>query len=87
MHFLAENNACRQTLLHLVSRDNAIVAELLWLSDVVSSIFKLDILLDYSYFKHLMDRDEELRENYTDILLRFYLAFESIHKYTIDLNR
>nr|XP_050032427.1 WASH complex subunit 5-like [Dermacentor andersoni] len=110
MHFLAENNACRQTLLHLVSRDNAIVAELLWLSDVVSSIFKLDIrndvaeygdiLLDYSYFKvidhfenkikaneHLIDRDEELRENYTDILLRFYLAFESIHKYTIDLNR
>ncbi|XP_065308366.1 WASH complex subunit 5 [Dermacentor albipictus] len=110
MDFLAENNACGQTLLNLVSRGNAIVAELLRLSDVVPSIFKLDnrkdvaeygdILLDYSYFKvidhfenkieandHLQDRDEELRENYIDILTRFYLAFESIHKYTIDLNR
>ncbi|XP_037498148.1 WASH complex subunit 5 [Rhipicephalus sanguineus] len=110
MDFLAENNACGQTLLHLVSRGNAIVAELLRLSDVVPSIFKLDsrkdvaeygdILLDYSYFKvidhfenkieandQLQDRDEELRENYIDILTRFYLAFESIHKYTIDLNR
>ncbi|KAH7976781.1 hypothetical protein HPB52_019444 [Rhipicephalus sanguineus] len=107
---LPENNACGQTLLHLVSRGNAIVAELLRLSDVVPSIFKLDsrkdvaeygdILLDYSYFKvidhfenkieandQLQDRDEELRENYIDILTRFYLAFESIHKYTIDLNR
>uniref|UniRef100_A0A1E1XMR4 WASH complex subunit strumpellin n=1 Tax=Amblyomma sculptum TaxID=1581419 RepID=A0A1E1XMR4_AMBSC len=110
MDFLAENNACGQTLLHLVSRGNAIIAELLRLSDVVPSIFKLDnrkdvseygeILLDYSYFKaieqfenkieandQLQDRDEELRENYIDILTRFYLAFESIHKYTIDLNR
>ncbi|KAK8784186.1 hypothetical protein V5799_009449, partial [Amblyomma americanum] len=110
MDFLAENNACGQTILNLVSRGNAIIAELLRLSDVVPSIFKLDnrkdvseygeILLDYSYFKaieqfenkieandQLQDRDEELRENYIDILTRFYLAFESIHKYTIDLNR
>lgn len=110
MDFLAENNACGSTLLRLVSRGNAIVAELLRLADVVPSIFKLDnrqdvakygdILLDYNYFKaieqlenkienndQLQDRDEELRENYTEILTRFYLAFESIHKYTIDLSR
>ncbi|CAN7947466.1 unnamed protein product, partial [Ixodes pacificus] len=35
----------------------------------------------------LQDRDEEFRENYIEILTRFYLAFESIHKYTVDLNR
>ncbi|XP_077547549.1 WASH complex subunit strump isoform X4 [Haemaphysalis longicornis] len=110
MDFLAENNACGSTLLRLVSRGNAIVAELLRLADVVPSIFRLDnrqdvakygdILLDYNYFKaieqlenkienndQLQDRDEELRENYTEILTRFYLAFESIHKYTIDLSR
>lgn len=110
MDFLAENNACGQTLLNLVSRGNAIIAELLRLSDVVPAIFKLesrpditkygDILFDYSYFKaiehyenkiesnaQLQDRDEEFRENYIEILTRFYLAFESIHKYTVDLNR
>jgi WASH complex subunit strumpellin len=31
--------------------------------------------------------DEEFRENYTDILTRFYLVFESLHKYITDLNR
>jgi Fe-S-cluster formation regulator IscX/YfhJ len=30
--------------------------------------------------------DEEFRENYTDILTRFYLVFESLHKYIMDLN-
>ncbi len=59
--FLAENNACGQSLLKLVSRGNAIVAELLRLSDFVPPIFKLeskedkekygDILVDFSYFR------------------------------------
>jgi Fe-S-cluster formation regulator IscX/YfhJ len=31
--------------------------------------------------------DEEFRENYTDILTRFYLVFESLHKYIMDLNQ
>lgn len=31
--------------------------------------------------------DEEFRENYIDILTRFYLVFESLHKYITDLNR
>lgn len=59
-----------------------------------------EILFDYSYFKateyyenkiesnaQLQDRDEEFRENYIEIITRFYLAFESIHKYTVDLYR
>ena len=27
-----------------------------------------------------------MRKNYTEILTRFYLAFESVHKYVSDLN-
>lgn len=35
----------------------------------------------------LQDLDEEFRENNIEILTRFYLAFESVHKYIVDLNR
>lgn len=59
--FLAENNACGQTVLKLVSRGNAIVAELLRLSDFIPPVFKQEtkedrdkygeILTDFSYFK------------------------------------
>ena len=35
----------------------------------------------------MQDRDEEFRENHLEILTRFYKAFESIHRYVIDLNR
>lgn len=31
--------------------------------------------------------DEEFRENNIEILTRFYLAFESVHKYVVDLIR
>ncbi|XP_065061996.1 WASH complex subunit 5-like [Rhopilema esculentum] len=61
--FLAENNQCGQTLLKLVSRGNAIVAELLRLTDFVPPIFKLEsredkekygeILPDFSYFRSI----------------------------------
>ncbi|XP_031552063.1 WASH complex subunit 5-like [Actinia tenebrosa] len=108
--FLAENNACGQTILKLVSRGNAIIAELLRLSDFIPPVFKLEtreekekygeILSDFSYFKgpdyyenkinskpELQDLDDELRENHLDILTRFYKAFESVHKYVVDLNR
>lgn len=37
--------------------------------------------------QELQDRDEEFRENHLEILTRFYKAFESIHRYVIDLNR
>ncbi|XP_070556885.1 WASH complex subunit 5-like [Ptychodera flava] len=108
--FLAENNLCGQTILKLVSRGNAIIAELLRLSEFIPPVFKLenkadqlkygDILCDFSYFKgseyydhkidsnpDLQDLDEEFRENHIEILTRFYLAFESVHKYIRDLNR
>uniref|UniRef100_A0A3Q1JJX3 WASH complex subunit 5 n=1 Tax=Anabas testudineus TaxID=64144 RepID=A0A3Q1JJX3_ANATE len=108
--FLAENNLCGQAILRIVSRGNAIIAELLRLSDFIPAVFRLkdksdqqkygDIICDFSYFKgpeyydgkleakpELQDLDEEFRENNIEILSRFYLAFESVHKYIVDLNR
>ncbi|MBN3315330.1 WASC5 protein, partial [Atractosteus spatula] len=108
--FLAENNLCGQAILRIVSRGNAVIAELLRLSDFIPSVFRLkdktdqqkygDIICDFSYFKgpehyegkleakpELQDLDEEFRENNIEILSRFYLAFESVHKYILDLNR
>ncbi|XP_054285996.1 WASH complex subunit 5-like isoform X1 [Macrosteles quadrilineatus] len=107
--FLAENNTCGQVLLHLVSRGNAIIAELLRLKDYIPPVFKFDtkqdqqkyagLILDFTYFKSpeeydkkiesnvvMQDLDEELRENHIDLLTRFYVAFESIHKFAVDIN-
>ncbi|XP_043487767.1 WASH complex subunit 5 isoform X1 [Polistes fuscatus] len=107
--YLAVNNVGGQTLLRLVSRGNAIIAELMRLKDYVPPIFSLDtkqviqkygsILNDFSYFKAtstyekkieddpvLQETDEEIRNNFSELLSRFYLAFESIHKYITDLN-
>ncbi|KAK0182776.1 hypothetical protein PV327_000877 [Microctonus hyperodae] len=107
--FLANNNVCGQNLLRLVSRGNAIIAELMRLKEYVPPVFRLDskrnlqkygsIISDFAYFKAtdvheqkiendsvLQELDENLRENYSDVLTRFYLAFESIHKYITDLN-
>ncbi|KAL0245346.1 hypothetical protein GEMRC1_009425 [Eukaryota sp. GEM-RC1] len=60
--FLAENNPCGQALLRLVSRANAIVAELLRLSQNIPDVFTLStktdkqrygaIILDFSYLDH-----------------------------------
>lgn len=108
--FLADNNPCGQAILRIVSRGNAIIAELLRLSEFIPSVFRLrdkaeqqkygDIICDFSYFKgpddyegkldsksELQDLDEEFRENHIEILTRFYLAFESVHKYVFDLSR
>uniref|UniRef100_A0AAY4BXP5 WASH complex subunit 5 n=1 Tax=Denticeps clupeoides TaxID=299321 RepID=A0AAY4BXP5_9TELE len=108
--FLADNNSCGQAVLRIVSRGNAIIAELLRLSEFVPPVFRLrdrsdqqkygDIICDFSYFKgleyyegkleakpELQDLDEEFRENNIEILSRFYLAFESVHKYIVDLTR
>ncbi|XP_015187762.1 PREDICTED: WASH complex subunit strumpellin isoform X2 [Polistes dominula] len=107
--YLTINNVGGQTLLRLVSRGNAIIAELMRLKDYVPPIFSLDtkqvtqkygpILNDFSYFKAtstyekkieddpvLQETDEEIRNNFSELLSRFYLAFESIHKYITDLN-
>lgn len=69
--FLAENNACGQTLLKLVSRGNAIIAELLRLSDFVPPVFKLET--------------KEEREKYGEILLDF-IYFRSIDLFDHKLN-
>ncbi|KAL3869501.1 hypothetical protein ACJMK2_042174 [Sinanodonta woodiana] len=60
--FLAENNQCGQNILRLVSRGNAILAELLRLSDFIPPVFRLEnsqdkakygeIISDFSYFKN-----------------------------------
>lgn len=59
--FLAENNPCGQNILRLVSRGNAIIAELRRLADFIPPVFKLetqqdklrygDIIFDFAYFK------------------------------------
>ncbi|XP_053393927.1 WASH complex subunit 5-like isoform X1 [Mercenaria mercenaria] len=59
--FLAENNQCGQNALRLASRGNAIIAELLRLSDFIPSVFRLEtqqdlarygeLIADFSYFK------------------------------------
>lgn len=110
LDFLAENNLCGQAILRIVSCGNAIIAEVLRLSDFIPAVFLLkdradqqrygDIIFDFSYFKgpefwesklearpELQDLDEEFRENNIEIVTRFYLAFQSVHKYIVDLNR
>ncbi|KAL8181733.1 UNVERIFIED_CONTAM: WASH complex subunit 5 [Gekko kuhli] len=110
LDFLAENNLCGQAILRIVSCGNAIIAELLRLSEFVPGVFRLkdkadqqkysEIIFDFSYFKgpeicegkleakpELLDLDDEFRENNIEILTRFYLAFQSVHKYIVDLNR
>lgn len=58
MDFLAENNHCGQTILRLVARGNAIIAELLRLSDFIPQVFKSpeqtkynELVSDFSYFR------------------------------------
>ena len=56
--FLSSDNLCGQTLLKLVSRGNAIVAEILRLSDFIPSVFTSnreqevysELLMDFKYF-------------------------------------
>ena len=60
--FLADNNVCGQTVLRLVARGNAIIAELLRLSDFIPPVFKnenkvehikyAELLSDFSYFRN-----------------------------------
>ena len=76
--FLAENNQCGQTLLKLVSRGNAIVAELLRLADFVPPIFKLEtkedkekygeILADFGYFRSIELYDHKINSSNVSIL-------------------
>jgi len=55
INFLAETNVAGQTLLRLVSRGSAILAELLRLSGHIPSVFFLDNLEDRKYADILFD--------------------------------
>ena len=80
--FLADNNQCGQTLLKLVSRGNAIVAELLRLSDFVPPLFKLEskedrdkygeLLPDFSYFRSIDLFEHKLNSRPVSVILIFY---------------
>ncbi|XP_044011304.1 WASH complex subunit 5-like [Aphidius gifuensis] len=61
---------------------------------IQNNVLKNTIIFDLAYFKAaniheekiendpiLQECDENLRENYSDVLTRFYLVFEIIHKY------
>ncbi|KAG9509962.1 WASH complex subunit 5, partial [Fragariocoptes setiger] len=115
-NFISHDSICGQTLLRIVSRGNAIIAELLRLSSTIPPVFRSHdakhsnqisevaskyhgIICDFSYFKNatvfeskiesnpdLRDLDGELCENYLDIINRFYATFESIYRYSLDLN-
>uniref|UniRef100_A0A1B6MUI7 WASH complex subunit strumpellin n=2 Tax=Graphocephala atropunctata TaxID=36148 RepID=A0A1B6MUI7_9HEMI len=71
--FLAENNSCGQVLLHLVSRGNAIVAELLRLKDYIPPVFRFDtkqdqqkyagLILDFAYFKASEEIDKKIENS------------------------
>ncbi|XP_065890140.1 WASH complex subunit 5-like [Dysidea avara] len=54
MDFLAEENTCGQTILKLVSRGNAIIAELLRLSAFVPPEFRLETKQDLSKYEHIL---------------------------------
>ncbi|VVC86753.1 unnamed protein product [Leptidea sinapis] len=58
-----------------------------------------DLILDFSYFKvsdilekkissnsKLHDLDDDLRDKYSDLVTRFYLLFENIYQFIVDLN-
>lgn len=79
MDFLAENNPCGQTLLRLVSRGNAIIAEILRLSEFVPPAFRLegkqeqkqyaDIIFDYSYFNNAEFFDHKIQSSVVSTLI------------------
>ncbi|KAF0307313.1 WASH complex subunit 5 [Amphibalanus amphitrite] len=102
-------DACGQNLLSLVSRGNAIVAELLRLEDYLPDVFRKEkkeegkkfapVIFDFSYFQtsdaveakieaddNLKKLDTQFKESYCNVISRFYMAYESIFKYAIDLN-
>ncbi len=54
LDFLSEANLCGQTILKLVSRGNAIIAELLRLGDFIPPIFKLENRMDVERYKFII---------------------------------
>lgn len=53
-YFLSPDNNCGQTILKLVSRGNAIIAELLRLSQFIPPVFKLETKDDQDKYKNIL---------------------------------
>ena len=80
--FLAENNLCGQAILRIVSCGNAIIAELLRLSEFIPPVFRLkdradqqkygDIIFDFSYFKVIF-----LKAFLTNLFYKSVLSLET----------
>lgn len=96
-----------EKVLEFTSLGNAIISELLKISELIPEEFKIsdgnkkysEVIMDFKYFKsmelvdkkieadvNLLELDELIRENYSRILIRFYLAFESVFEYANSLN-
>ena len=54
LDFLSEANICGQTILKLVSRGNAIIAELLRLGDFIPPLFRLDNRQDQERYRYII---------------------------------
>lgn len=88
MDFLAENNPCGQTLLRLVSRGNAIIAEILRLSEFVPPAFRFDpkqeqsrygeIIFDFSYFNSAAYYDNKIENNMVRKLLIMNTVYDNV---------
>jgi len=73
--FLSETNLCGQTLLRLVSRGNAIVAELLRLSNHIPEVFVVDLASPQAHPE---------QKRYADIIFDFkYLKTADFYEHKI----
>lgn len=83
--FLAENNPCGQNVLRLVSRGNAIIAELRRLAEFIPPVFKLetqqdriryaDIIFDFAYFKSQEYYDNKIDSKPVSFIFFFFFFF------------
>lgn len=88
--FLAENNVCGQTILKLVSRGNAIVAELLRLKDYIPKVYRyFPILLKISIpslFCCRLEIKQDIQK-YGEIIFDFsYFKYSENHEEKIENN-
>ncbi|XP_075161165.1 WASH complex subunit strump [Haematobia irritans] len=73
VEFLAENNACGQNLLYIVSMGNSIIAEILRLKDYIPDIFRMEskadqekyreIIMDFGYLKIAEAQDLKIEQD------------------------
>ncbi|XP_058458718.1 WASH complex subunit 5 [Malaya genurostris] len=95
LQIVAEGNTIICELLRL----NEFIPEIFCLKTKEEQQKYAEIIMDFSYFQisdaqeakietddKLQALDEEIRESYLVILNRFYIVFESIHKYIKELN-